>query len=226
MKKFLTLILLLPLLICSCEPDKVHEGVLEYEITYPNCDISGFMQAILPETMTIAFKGTKIKTTIARGEIFTTEIITDELDHSVEMRLDFGDKLIYALLSEEEVKELIASQPVYTIKSLGATDSICDLVATNYSVDCKSDTINRQNAWFTEELAPQEAYWFTSYSSTKGMPLIYDAERYGVMMHLESISLDEREVTDSEFERDPALVKVSFEEYESEVQELFDILLK
>ncbi len=213
-------------LIISCGDSKIQEGEVEYSITYPNSDISGFMQAILPETMTLTFDGTKIKTTIARGQIFTTEIISDEANRSVEMRMDFGDKLYYSVLTESEIDQMIASQPSYQINATTKKDSISGMYASEYAVDCSEDTITRMNAWFTEDLAPASAYWFTSYSSVKGFPLIYDAQRYGVMMHLEAINLIQREVEDKEFERDPSLVQVSFEEYESQVQELFDILME
>lgn len=226
MKRIALIFLPTILILISCTPDKVQEGEVSYAITYPNSEISGFMQAILPETMTITFKGTKMLTTIARGEIFTTQIISDQKDQSVEMRLDFGDKLFYTVLDENDVKEMIASQPTYKIKSTGQQDSLVGLYASSYVIECKTDTIERADAWFTESLAPTEAYWFTSYAEVKGFPLIYDAERYGVMMHLEAATFNEREVKDSEFERDPSLVEVTFQEYEAEVQELFDILME
>lgn len=227
MKRFPILILLSTVLFLffSCGPNKIQEGEVEYVITYPNSDVSGFMQAILPETMTITFKGTKIKTTIARGTIFTTEIISDEKDKSVEMRLDFGDKLYYTVLNESEVKEMIASQPKYSINATGEADSVVGMYSSAYTVSAE-DTIKRENAWFTNDLATSDAYWFTSYAGTEGFPVIYDVERYGVMMHLEAVKLTKREVKETEFDRAPELTEVSFQEYEAEVQELFDILME
>lgn len=226
MKNLFLIIAPVLLVLMSCEPEKIQEGEVEYAITYPHSEVSGFMQAILPETMTITFKGTKMKTTIARGEIFTTEIISDEADRSVEMRLDFGDQLYYTVLNQDEVQEMISSQPRYQLKDLGKSDSISGMYAASYSVECATDTIPLSNAWFTEDLVFTNAYWFTPYAETKGFPLIYDAGRYGVMMHLEAAKLTKREVKETEFDRDPALIKVSFEEYEAEVQELFDILME
>lgn len=226
MKKLLLITLPLVLIFSACGSNKVQEGEVEYEITYPNIEISGFMQAILPSNMTVSFKGTKMKTTISRGEIFTTEVITDEADNSVEMRLDFGDKLFYTILDENEIQEMIHSQPKYEIKSTTQSDSVSGMFATAYTVSSKSDTISRSDAWFTEDLAPQKAGWFTSYAEIAGFPVIYDVERYGVLMHLEAITLTKREIKENEFDRDPALEEISFEEYEAEVQELFDILME
>ncbi|MFT5823590.1 MAG: hypothetical protein ACI8ZM_004852 [Crocinitomix sp.] len=226
MKKILFLFAPLLLISTACKPDKVQEGEIEYAITYPNSEISGFMQAILPETMTITFKGTKLKTTVARGEIFTTEIISDESDRSVEMRLDFGASLLYASLNENEVQELISSQPEYKLKALGNSDSLGGMFSTSYGVEGKNDTITRSDAWFTEDLVMTDAYWFTPYAGTKGTPVLYDVERYGIMMHIEVVKITKREVLETEFDRDSDLDEVTFEDYENEVQALFDVLME
>jgi len=225
MKKLSFLLLALPLIFTSCGPDHISEGKLNYDITYPHTEVTGLMSAILPKEMTIVFKGTKMKTTIERGKIFKTDVITDESDHSIEMRLDFGDKKYYCILTEKEVQELRNSQPEYKIEKSNESDSLHGVLAYKYEVSC-DDSIQPGNAWFTEDLEVQEGAWFSAYHDVKGMPIIYDVERYGLLMHVEANNFTECEIKEKVFERDPDLSKVDFETYESEVQELFDILLE
>ena len=52
------------------------------------------------------------------------------------------------------------------------------------------------------------------------------SERYGLKMHIEAVKFTPREVLDSEFDQIHTYSKVNFDEYEAEVQGLFDILLK
>ncbi|MGB1103691.1 MAG: hypothetical protein ACPG21_08685 [Crocinitomicaceae bacterium] len=226
--KQITFLLTLPLffIFMGCGPNTMQEGEVEYLITYPNIEVTGFMEAILPKSMTIVFKGTKMKTIISKGEIFSTEVISDEVDKSMEMRFDMGDKLYYVELTKDDLNELLHSQPTYNINKTEDSDSLVGLYAESYSVDCPDDTITHNNAWFTKALAPQDACWFSSYNTIEGFPLVYDVERYGVLMHIEAIDCRKREVKDSEFDRDPSLEPISFEDYELEVQELFDILLE
>jgi len=227
MRIFAPFFLILTLFVASCGKSKIEEGSLEYTITYPYADISGFMLAMLPEKMTLIFKGTKMMTTINKGKLFTTQIITDEADHSIEMRLLLGkEKLIYTILTAQDIEKLKTSQPIYTIKSTGKEDSLNGLWAKQYNVECESDSIENGDAWFTEDLRPTDAYWFTSYSTIKGVPLTYDVERYDVFMHIEMVSFKQREILETEFDRDPRLTLVSFDEYESEAQALFDLLMK
>jgi len=225
MKYLSVLLVVLCILLCSCSDDKIPSGEIEYKITYPYTDVSGFVGAILPEKATLIFNGTQIKTNISRGKIFTTDVISNEADRTVEMRLDFGDKFFYTILTESDIKKLTDSQPKYNIKSTSKQDSVQGMWSNEYTVNCDKDTVVHSNAWFTEDLVPQSAYFYSSYKDIKGIPLIYDVERYGVIMHLEAVKFTKREVLDTEFERDPTLVKVDFTDYEAEVQELFDILM-
>lgn len=227
MRIFVAFILLFPLFIVSCGKSKIQEGELTYSIEYPNSGVSGFMLAMLPDEMSLIFKGTKMMTTIKKGKMFTTQIITDEADKSIEMRLILGkEKLIYTILTPEDIKKLQASQPIYKIQPTGKEDSLKGLWAKSYTVQCESDSIENGDAWFTEDLAPTDAYWFTSYASIKGVPLAYDVERYDVFMRIEVSAFKQREILEKEFERDARLTLVPFEEYEAEAQALFDLLMK
>lgn len=227
MRFFCAFIPVFILLVVSCGKEKIKQGELEYTIAYPYSDISDFMLAMLPEKMNLVFKGTKMMTTIKKGKLFTTQIITDETDKSIEMRLVLGnEKLIYTVLDANDIEKLKNSQPVYTLSATQEEDSLSGLVAKRYTVDCKTDSVPNGDAWFTEDLAPTNAYWFTSYASVKGVPLAYDVERYDVFMRIESSAFKQREVDEKEFERDERLKLVTFDEYEAEAQALFDLLMK
>lgn len=225
MKKLFPLLIVTLLLLNSCGKSKIPEGELNYDITYPNMEVTGLMSAILPKEMTIVFKGTQMKTTIQRGHIFTTDVITDEADQSMEMRLDFGDKKYFCILTKEEIAALKNSAPKYTITKTEEQDSIAGTWCTKYKVT-SPDSLPPGDAWFTEDLTVENGAWFSAYFSVTGMPIIYDVERYGLMMHVVANGFVQREVKDSEFERSAELTQVDFKTYESEVQELFDILLE
>ena len=225
MKFILPLTLVLTLVFTACGPSKVQEGEIEYVVTYPHTELEGFVSAILPEKMVLIFKGSKVKSEIKRGRIFQTEIVSYEKDRSIEMRLDFGNDDYYATLTKEDIDKLIASQPKYKIEATGEADSVNGLFGKAYTVKNPVDSITHVNSWFCEDLAPEKAYWYSSYKEINGVPLVFDIERYGIIMHMEISKFTAREVKDEEFARNPDLKEVTFEEYEAKVQDLFDILL-
>jgi hypothetical protein len=142
----------------------------------------------------------------------------------MEMRLDFGDKKYYCELTKEELDILVNSSQKYNIKKAEEKDSLNGVFCQKYLVSSE-DSIQPGNAWFTEDLTIQNGAWFSAYKDLVGMPIIYDVQRYGILMHVESNNFSQREILEDEFARDPNLEKVDFETYETEVQELFNILL-
>lgn len=218
------LFLLATLLFQSCD-SRIEEGELSYKMTYPHADTNGMVGRILPQEMTVIFKGTKTKTEIARGKLLNMQIISDNVDQSIEMRLDFGDKNYYCVLTEADRTKLLDLQPEYEVALTGKEDSVSSLWAKEYTVKEKGSDKGHQNAWFTEALRPDEMYFYSSYVGTKGVPLIYEMEQYKLVMRVEAKEFREREVREEEFIRDPSLREVSFDQYYEEVQELFDLLI-
>ena len=225
MKFLLPVLGLFIVIFSSCGENRIQEGEIEYTITYPYTNVEGFVSAILPEKLVLTFKGTKIKSMIKRGNIFKTEIVSDEKDKSIEMRMEFGNDNYFCDLTDAEVDKMIASQPDYKIVSTTKQDSIQGLYGSEYTVKNPVDSIIHDNSWFCDHLAPTKAYWYSSYKDITGVPLIFDIERYGVVMHMEITNFTQREVKEEEFNRPAELSPRSYDEYEANVQELFDILL-
>lgn len=218
------LLLFVVSLISSCGSDKIQEGEVVYELSYPYMDTDGFLGVVLPKEMTIIFKGTKMRTTIKRGKIFETNIISDEADRSLEMFLFVDDKRLHCKLTDAEISDLMKTLPSYTVKNNTEQDSVSGVFCSSYNVK-SSDSIQPNVAWFTEDFAMENAAWFSSYADVKGFPMIYDIERYGIFTHAEAIDFTEKEIADSLFTVEGEYKLVDFKTYESEAQAVFDILI-
>lgn len=203
---------------------KIRQGEITYAVTYPYNNFEGFTAAMLPKEVTVVFKDSKLLTTIRRGNIFQTQVYIDEESKEMEMRLDFGSDKFFTVLDNGQQENFKTSQPKYTISKTGETDSLSGLFAKKYTVKYPSDTVPPFDSWFTEDLSIQDAARISSYAPTKGMPLIYDIDRYGVRMHLEITGFKEREVDDKEFERSNELSEMEYLKYEKKLQDLFDVL--
>jgi hypothetical protein len=213
-------------IVASCGgPTYIEQGEITYEITYPyNTNLSSTMMAILPKEATLIFKGSKMLTIVKRGKIFRTDIYADEATKELEMRLDFGSDVLYTNLTEADQNKFKAGLPKYTLTPTNDADSLKGLWGKKYTTKYDSDTIPEFESWFTEMLTLQNITWFSNYSGTKGVPLIYDIDQYGIRMHLEITSFKEREVKDEEFQREKGLKEVKYEEYDAKLNELFTIL--
>lgn len=220
----LFIIFFLPFIVLSCKGSKIEQGEIEYQITYPYNEISGVMEMMLPKEMSVKFKGTKSIATIKRGAMFTTQIVADEADYSLEMRLDFGSDVLNTFLTPEDLDYFLSTQPEYEVKKVGKSDSLVGCSTVKYKIDCKKDTIPETDCCFTEDFTIQDVSWFTAYKNTKGMPLVYLIDRFGIIMKVEATKFTPKEITDKDFQPTENYETVPFKKYDKKLNELFKIM--
>ena len=226
MKYLCSPIILISLLLISCEKSEIQQGEIEYEITYPYADLQGVMDVVLPKKMTVKFKGEKMVASIRNGKFFRTDILSDGQSKALQMRLDFGSEKILTDLDKDDLVTLSNSQPNYTTTPANTNDTVAGLSANYFTAKSNNEEIGEFICAFSNNLSVKQTEWFTSYKGTSGIPLIYIIERYGVIMHLRAVNFMSREIKDSEFESKKKFKTVDYDEYEKSVNELFRLIIE
>lgn len=226
MKKIIFSIIILGFTMLSCKDSKIQQGEIEYEISYPYSDLSGIMDVMLPKKMTVKFKGDKMIASIEKGKIFRTDIISTTIKKDLIMRLDFGSEKLEADLNDKDIQHLSDNQASYENLGMSKTDTVAGLKATFYKVKSANEKVGEFETAFSENLSIENTEWFTSYNGTKGIPLIYIIERYGVIMHVRAYKFKAREISDDEFETEKNFKGVTYTDYENKVNELFQLIIE
>ncbi|MFD1553481.1 hypothetical protein DNU06_07355 [Putridiphycobacter roseus] len=226
MKKLIFSLFLIGLTISSCKESKIQQGEIEYEISYPYSELSGIMDVMLPKKMTVKFKGDRMIASIEKGKIFRTDIISTTIKKHLMMRLDFGSEKLEADLNNDDLKSLATNQTQFENLGVIRKDTVAGLQATFYKVKSANDKVGEFETAFSNNLTIENTEWFTSYKDTKGIPLIYIIERYGVIMHVRAYKFKPREISDSEFETEKNFKSVSYKSYENKVNELFQLIIE
>ena len=225
MKLSIALVILVSISFFSCNNKKIQSGEITYEITYPYNELSNLMEIMVPKTMTIVFKGDKMKTTIEKGNFFTTNIISNETTKELEMRFKMGTDIFNSHLTKDEITNFIRSQTTYNISAPKKGASLVNRVCLHYEVDCPNDSIDLFPSVFTSDFSIQKGGWFSAYHEIEGMPLESLIDRYDLFMKVKATSFVAREVQDSEFDPQFEYIEVPYETYDKKVQDLFDVML-
>jgi hypothetical protein len=225
MKLSIALVLLVSISFFSCNDSKIQSGEITYEITYPYNELSNLMEIMLPKTMTTVFKGDKMKTTIVKGNFFTTNIISNETTKELEMRFKMGTDIFNSHLTKEDIAHFINSQPKYNISAPKEGDSLVNCVCLDYEVDCPNDSIDLFSSVFTSDFSIKNGSWFSAYHEIEGMPLESLIDTYDLFMKVKATNFIARDVEDSEFEPQYEYIEVSYKTYDQKVQDLFDVML-
>lgn len=226
-KLFTVLAVASTMLFSSCGgEEEITQGVIEFEITYPYYQGSGFMASMLPDKMTMTFKDGVYKTEVSKGKIFSSSFIVDCNNKKVTNLFHFGTKNIYCVMSEKEVKKLLKKEPRPQYLETNEGDSVagflCNKTVAYYEEVEQPDVA----IYSTKDISIPNSNWWTPFHELDGVLMEYEVERFDFRMRFTAVNFTETEVDDSEFEVPSQYKKVSIEKIEKELKEVFGSLTK
>lgn len=211
--------------LASCGSNKVTEGVIEYDVTYPYLNASDFMVKMLPNKMTMKFKDGKFKTVVSKGKSIRTEFISDCQNKTLSTAFQFGTKKLSVSLTEAEIKGMLKEFPRVTYIDVKDSDTLAGFQIRKKEAVFEDISYPEAELWYTDEIELENANWCYPYNDIKGVLLRYDIERYGLRMRLKASKFTQEDVDDSEFELPQGFKKVKLKDFEAEVKKIFGMVV-
>src|SRR5687768_8627282 len=108
-------VLILSLILVSCDSlittEKISEGVIEFDVTYPKADKNDLMASLMPETMRYKFKNNNINSEMKAGMgMFTNIFIIDYQKKSLAQLVKIMNKKMALEITEAEVNQMKAEE--------------------------------------------------------------------------------------------------------------------
>lgn len=215
------------LMLGSCGGDsKVYEGTIEFEVTYPYYTPKGFMSSLLPEKMTMKFKGNKFKTEVKRGKAFSSAFIVDCDAKTLTTLFQFGTKRKFSLMDEagvhKQVEEKFA-KPEYMHTNEG--DSIVGFLCRKSIAFFNTMGQPEATLYYTDAIGIENPNWAFPYHEIKGVFLIYEIEQFGIRMRFTAKKFNPDPIEDKEFEVPSNYKSVPVEELSKEMEDMFGTIV-
>jgi hypothetical protein len=195
---------------------KDFEGVMVYNITYPDSKLDAQTMASMPKTMKITVKGDMSKTEMSLG-MGNTSTIFNAADETSTTLLEMMGQKFAIKMSKEDIEKENAKMQDYSVEQTDETKDIagysCKKVLITYTQDGKTTT---QEAWFTEELG-EGAFNATNpiFKDIKGTLLEFTVNESGMTMTMTAVSVDKKKISDKEFDIPEGYKEVTQEELQS-----------
>jgi len=202
----------------ACGGNKVTEGVIEYEVTYPYLDGSSFMVRMLPSKMTMKFKNGKFKTIVSKGKQLRTEFISDCKKKTLATAFQFGNKKMLVELNDKEIKGMLGEFPKVTYIDVQGKDTLLGFNVKKKDAVFENIVSPEAEIWYTDDIELENANWCYPYSDIKGVLVQYELERYGLRMRLKAKKFTQEEVDDKEFELPTGYDRVKLRDFEEEMK--------
>ena len=178
----------------------ITEGVIEYDVTYPELDSDNLMLELLPNEMKMTFKEAKFKSQLKTGAgiVEMTVIANGEEKLLHNMVKLFSDRYVLTL-NEEGAHQMTNVIPQFQIKYIDGIDTIAQAPCKRILIDFGAAKNESYIFAYTDEIALKSPNWWTPYRDIEGVLLDYRIENYGMNMRLLATSIRSEEVDDSEF---------------------------
>ena len=219
------LLLVLLIILKSCGSGKISEGVIEYEVTYPDFQGSDMMKGMLPGKMTMKFKDGKFVTTVSKGKSIKTIFIADCRNKTLISAFQFGTKKLYVVLTEKEINKMLKEFPKVEYLDIKGRDSLAGFFCKKKVAVFEDISYKESELWYTEEIDLPNPNWCYPYKEITGVLLRCDLDRYGLRMNLKAKSFKEESVADEDFEVPAGFKRVRFADLEKEIKKLFNMAI-
>jgi len=199
------------------------EGVIEYELSFPDQDPDGLMAGMLPERSTLSFRKHQQSAELSAGMgIFRTTMVIDNSVESLDYHMSLMSKKLVAHLAPADLELFNPSKQQPTILYTSELDTIA-------GYPCRKavavfDAMDRAECeiWYTDRIHMANPNWFGPFAEIPGVLLRYDVIQYGLRMRLNAIAVTPAEVDGAKFTRKPDFQEVSAEVLYDELAEILE----
>jgi len=230
--KRLTYYLLLSLLLVNCGEDAavekhLTEGVIVYDVSYPELDSNNLMLEMLPDEMVMYFKGDKWYSELKTGAgIVEMAVIADGENKKLHnmVRL-FSDRYVLSL-NHQGALMMTNVLPPFQIKPLPRQETLAGALCKWVSIDFGAAKNESYTFAYTNEIDMDHPNWCTPYREIEGVLLDYRIENYGMNMHLVAKQIIPQDLNDNMFIVDERYQPLSRQEFDELVVKNMKIFME
>jgi hypothetical protein len=205
----------------------ITEGIIEYEVSYPELEKSNLMLEMLPSEMVMTFKEDKFKSELKTGAgIVEMTIIADggkrKMYNMVKL---FTDRYVLEV-DEAGARALTDAVPPFQMKLLDGKDTIAAAVCKRILIDFGQAKNESYIFAFTDEIALKSPNWCTPYYDIEGVLLDYRIDNYGMNMRLRAKKIIPQSISDEVFIVDDRYEKLTRKEFDELVVENMKVFME
>lgn len=201
----------------------LREGVVVYEVSYPEISEDHLLKPFLPTRMELSVRKNKMRFETKAGiGLFQTGYILDNRSRELDAFLKLINVKYASKYNEEAVINSLLQEPAITVDMTGETASMMGL-------NCKVSTLSfkglkDQRLCYTEDLSIPGLNWHTAYADIPGLLLEYDLFKGGVHMHLKVLEIRRESVPSKAFELGDDYQFIQNKDYDRELAKTFTAL--
>ncbi len=203
--------------------NRISEGIIEYEITYPDIDDKNPMKGILPSKMIYTFKDPLFISELNVTTGFRIAFISDSESKKLQQIFKSSPVKKYtSILSEQAVDSLNKNEyGIITISETNEEKKILDFNCKKVKISFDNTTKNKDyDLYYTEDIKFNIPNWSLPFHNIKGVPLEYELTRMGYRMKFTAVKFVQGPIDMNSFKSPEDYKMVDYELIEEEIRSI------
>jgi len=199
-------IIFLPLFILffsGCEnifKSNVEEGLIEFEITYPETGAGDLMAGILPNQMILRFKDDRTAGSLGTPMgIFKTELLSFPETRTIYQLVKLMNQKHALRVESNDIESLYSELPEMKIHFVDSTKEVAGYECKMAVVTFKDNIKEEFSIFYTDEIDLENSNWFTPFHEIRGVLLEYQIRKYNYELRLTATKVISKEIDESYF---------------------------
>lgn len=177
------------------------QGIIEYEVTYPDTREEIPYKDFMPNTMLFKFKDNKIAFEMSGPmNLVKTSFISNLENKDVLHLFKLMDKKFATVYSGEDVAGIEEIQNI-KINHTGKTKEIAGYTCEQALITFIDDENTSFEIYYTDQLKLNSPNWSTPYKSIDGVLMQYRLKRYNLTMDFTAKKVRKAELTEKDFQK-------------------------
>lgn len=202
---------------------KVSEGIVEFDVSYPELDPSSVLADLLPTKMVMKFKDDKFVTDLSAGfGMFKMSIVNDGDEKEFSQLVKLINEKFIVSYDEVAANKSLEKLQVARIEETGKTKMIADFKCKEAMVHLEGDSSEPFTIYYTDEIKLANSNWFNIFSAIDGVLLEYQIERYNLCTRFKATKVIQQEIEDEAFDISEEYESITEDEMNFKMEEIFN----
>jgi GLPGLI family protein len=194
----------------------IDEGVIVYELSYPQFTEDNIFTSMFPREMTFKFKGndtkSELKTSMA---VFSTSLLAEHDKRTLTHLVRIASKYSGLIMDSAQIVNEYGKAPEgMRIEHTEQTKTIAGFECRHARVTFDSDPERDFDLYYTMDIAIHDPNWCTPFHEIKGVLMEARVNKFNIDMHMVAKSVAPQKFDASEFTVTQKFQPITFEELE------------
>lgn len=194
----------------------IDEGVIVYELTYPQFTEDNIFTSMFPREMTFKFKGndtkSELKTSMA---VFSTSLLAEHDKRTLTHLVRIASKYSGLVMDSAQIINEYGKAPddmriIFTTQTKSIAGFECKHAHVSFADNPERDF----DLYYTTEIAIHEPNWCTPFHEIKGVLMEAKVNKFNIDMHMVAKSVARQRFDENEFKVTQAFQPITFEDME------------